>query len=75
MKRFLHGEAGSIGPLEGFLLAVFAIALIVGIRLAVYPSKLPEPPAKQAKVSVKRAEKWPELDQYEPLKSTNPLRP
>ena len=75
MKRFLLGQAGSIGPLEGFLLAMFAIALIVGVRLAVYPSKEPAPPAKQAKVPAKRSEKWPELDQYEPLKSANPLRP
>ncbi len=75
MKRFLFQEDGSIGPLEGFLLAVFAIALIVGVRIAVYPSKQPAAPAKQVKVTVKQSDKWPELDQWEPLHSANPLRP
>lgn len=71
MKRFFISETGSIGSLEGLVLALFAIALIVGIRLAMFPSK--PAPAKQP-VSVARPDHWPKLPTYEPLHSVNPLR-
>ena len=73
MKRFFHSEDGSIGAFEGLLLAAFAVALIVGIRLAVFPSSKPAP-AKKASDSVSRPDHWPELPSYEPLHSANPIR-
>ena len=73
MKRILISEKGYIGPLEGLVLATFAIAIIVGIRLAAYPSPQSSP-AKQAKVSVSRPDNWPELPEWEPLHSVNPIR-
>jgi hypothetical protein len=71
MKRFVISETGSMGSLEGLVLALFAIALIVGIRLAMFPSK--PAPAKQS-VSVSRPDHWPELPAFEPLRSVSPIR-
>ncbi len=73
MKRFFISETGSIGSLEGLVLAAFAIALIVGIRLAMFPSSKPAP-AKKASTSVSRPDHWPELPVYESLRSVNPIR-
>jgi hypothetical protein len=71
MKRFFVSENGSLGALEGLVLALFAIALIVGIRMVVFPSK---PGPAQQPVSVKQTNHWPELPAYEPIRTTNPLR-
>jgi hypothetical protein len=71
MKRFLISETGSIGSFEGLVLAIFAIALIVGIRMAVFPSK---PASATQPISVSRQDHWPELPAYEPIRTVNPLR-
>ena len=60
-----------MGALEGLVLALFAIALIVGIRMAMFPAK--PAPAKQP-VSVSHQNHWPDLPAYEPIHTTNPLR-
>lgn len=71
MKRFFVSETGSMGALEGLVLAFFAIALIVGIRMAMFPPK--PAPAKQP-VAAPRQNHWPELPEYEPIHTVNPLR-
>lgn len=60
-----------MGSWEGLVLALFAVALIVGIRMAMFPSK--PAPAKQP-ASVSRSDHWPELPAYEPIRTVNPLR-
>jgi hypothetical protein len=71
MKRFLVSETGSMGALEGLVLAGFAVALIVGICMAILQAK--PAPAKQP-ISVSQQNHWPELPAYEPLHTVNPLR-
>ena len=60
-----------MGAMEGLILALFAIALIVGIRMVIFPSK-PAPPKQP--VSVSRQNHWPELPEYEPIHTVNPIR-
>jgi hypothetical protein len=72
MKRFFVSETGSMGSMEGLMLALFAVALIVGIRFALFPSK--PAPTKKASVSASRPEPWPKLPSYEPISTVNPLR-
>jgi hypothetical protein len=60
-----------MGAMEGFVLSAFVVALIVGIRMVMIPSK--PAPARQP-VSVSQQTHWPELPAYEPIRTVNPIR-
>ena len=79
MKKYfanlIRSERGSISAFEGIVLALFTVAIIVGVRLVLTStSSKVKSKSETSANSVNLETPWPKLDPREPIKSFHPIK-